>query len=500
MKENKIQNITNVNINQPKQKSLKLNMAFNFTRTLLGVLFPLITFPYASRILLPEGLGKINFAQSVIQYFALFASLGISTYGTKCVANYRDDKQKLSKFCSEIFIINLISTLVSYILLAFAIILVPKFSVESRLLCICSGTILFTTLGMEWLYTGLEEFKYITIRAFIFQIISLILLFVFVHDTGDYLKYASISVFSNVGSNVCNFIHSRKFIKFSTCKKIELKQHLKPIFRFFAIALIINIYTVLDTVMLGFISGNTEVGLYTSASKIDKLILSLVFSACAVLLPRFAYYAGIGDKDEFYKLFYKATSFIMCLSIPCAVGLFLLGEPIILLLSGKEYVNAILPMKVMTPILVSISLGSVIGGEFFVAIGKEKFTIIADIVGSVLNFTFNLILIPKYGAVGAAIGTVIAEFAVAITDILLGVKYFVVTKLFAQFWQYLVSAAFMGGAVFLSIINIEKNITKICIGISVGVVTYALLLLLLHNNVAWQLLEIIKNKFKRDKK
>ena len=159
-----------------KQKSLKLNAALNLTKTIIGLIFPLITFPYASRVLMPVSLGKVNFAQSIVSYFALIASLGITNYGIREASKVRDDKLKLSQFSKELLIINLISTAIAYILFFISIFVVPKFSEYRALLCVCSGSILFTTLGMDWLYTAIEDFMYITIRSIIFQFISLVLI------------------------------------------------------------------------------------------------------------------------------------------------------------------------------------------------------------------------------------------------------------------------------------------------------------------------------------
>ena len=192
-----------------KNKSLKKNAALNMVKTIMGLIFPLITFPYASRILQPSGLGKVNFAHSIISYFSMIAALGINTYAVREAAKLREDKAALTKFVKEILTINMTSTVIAYLLLSFTILFVPYFSEYRVLLVVCSGTILFTTLGMDWLYTALEEFSYITIRSILFQFLSLILLFVFVHTQEDYLKYASISVISSVGSNICNFIHAR---------------------------------------------------------------------------------------------------------------------------------------------------------------------------------------------------------------------------------------------------------------------------------------------------
>ena len=189
----------------------------------MGFLFPLITFPYSSRVIGPVGIGKVNFAASIISYFSIIASLGISTYAIREAAKVRDDKTALSKFSKEIFTINAITTLIAYALFFTALFCIPKFNEYRILLCISSSTILFTTIGMDWLYNALEEYAYITIRSIAFQIASIVLLYAFVHTPEDYIIYGGITVFASVGSNILNFIHSRKYISFRRIHSLALK-------------------------------------------------------------------------------------------------------------------------------------------------------------------------------------------------------------------------------------------------------------------------------------
>lgn len=193
-----------------KKKSLGLNALLNGIRTVLNTLFPLITFPYISRVLSVENVGKYNFALSVIQYFLLIAALGISTYAVREGTKFRDDKKKFSIFANEIFTINIISTIIAYILLVFTVAAVPKFKDYAVIIAVFSIEILFTTIGTEWIYSIYEEYAYITIRSIIFKVISIILLFLLVKKPDDYIVYAGITVFANAGSNILNFIHAKK--------------------------------------------------------------------------------------------------------------------------------------------------------------------------------------------------------------------------------------------------------------------------------------------------
>ena len=195
-------------------KSIKFNFIMNFILTVSNFLFPLITFPYVSRVLLPEGTGKVAFALSIVSYFTIFASFGVATYGIRAVAQVRDDKERLSKTMHELLFINIISMTIVYVALAIAILVVPKFAMEKELFWVTSLFILFTIIGIEWLYKGLEKYQYITIRTIIFKIASLFLVFLFVKEKSDYIIFAFISIFAIVGSGVLNLINSRKLINY----------------------------------------------------------------------------------------------------------------------------------------------------------------------------------------------------------------------------------------------------------------------------------------------
>ena len=476
--------------------SLKKNVALNMTKTLLSLIFPLITFPYASRILLPEGIGKVNFARSFIDYFIIIATLGISTYGIRETAKIRDDRGLLSKISREIITINIISTVISYLLLFIAIFYIPKLSDYRLLLIVISAKILFTALGLDWLYGGMEDYKYITTRSVIFQIVSVILLFLFVHRPEDYLKYAFIAVFANVGSNILNWIHSKKYIDLLSKTALELKKHLKPIFILFAMAVLTKIYVVLDVTMLGFICNDWEVGIYTAAEKVNKIILSFVVAACTVLLPRLSYYSEKNEVNKFSDLVHRGFNVLLLVSVPCCIGLSLVSYQVIMLVSGENYISAVPLMRIMSPIIMIIGLSNFIGMQLFMPLRKEKYTLYSVICGAVVNFSLNLILIPKYQAFGAAISTICAEMIVTAVQLVLARDIINLKSVLKQFTVYLLDSLAMGLSVFIIIKNIENVLIGFLCGVASGVVVYGLLLLLQKNELIYASIKIIKGRLR----
>ena len=278
-----------------KMHSVQFNFIMNAILTVSSFIFPLITFPYISRTLLVDGIGKVNFATSVISYFTMFASLGIPTYGIRACARVRDDREKLTKTAQELIIINLITSAITYAVFFILLFTVDRFYQDKTLLTVTSVSIILNTLGVTWLYSALEQYSYITVRNIACKLVSVILMFIFVHNTSDYVIYGVIAVLASGGSNLLNFINLKKYISLRPVGHYDFKQHLQPIFIFFATSIAISIYTNLDTVMLGFMTDDTQVGLYSASVKVKTVLLAVVSSLGNVLLPRLSVY--IHDND-----------------------------------------------------------------------------------------------------------------------------------------------------------------------------------------------------------
>ncbi len=388
----------------------------NSILTMSQFIFPLITFPYVSRILLPEGTGKVSFATSIISYFTMFAQLGIPTYGIRACAKVRDDKEKLSKTAQEIFIINIVMSILVYIVFFIVICNVPKLKDEKPLLIIVSATIFFNAIGMEWLYKALEQYTYITIRSVIFKFIALIAMFLLIHQKSDYIIYGAISIFASSASNIFNFVNVHKYISLRPVGDYNFKQHLKAVSVFFAMSCATTVYTHLDTVMLGFMKTNADVGYYNAAVKIKTILVSIVTSLGTVLLPRASYYVEHGLKEEFYRITKKAINFVFLVATPLMLYFMFFAKEGIFFLSGNNYGGAIVPMQIIMPTLFFIGLTNIMGMQILVPLGKENIVLYSEIVGAIVDLAINYILIPKYASAGAAIGTLVAEIAVWIVQ------------------------------------------------------------------------------------
>lgn len=397
-----------------KTHSVKFNFIMNAIFTVSSIIFPLITFPYISRVLLVERSGTVSFATSVISYFTMFATLGIPTYGVRACAVVRDDKEKLSKTVQELLVISAVTTAITYIVFFVLLFAVPQFAAEKELLMVVSISIGLTAIGVQWFYNALEQYSYITTCAIIFKLIGLILMFLFVKDPGDYVIYGAIYVVGSFGSYVLNFIRLRKFITFRKTGTYELKKHIGATLRFFLLSAATSVYLNLDIVMLQFMKGDTEVGYYNAGIKVKTVLVSCVTSLGTVLLPRLSYYVQNGNKEAFHKMVRKAFNFVFVAATAVTIYFALCAKESILFLAGEAFLPATAPMIVLMPTVLLIGLSNITGFQVLTPVGQEVKVVYSVTAGAVLDFAFNLVLIPKFGAAGAAFATLMAEALVLI--------------------------------------------------------------------------------------
>ncbi|MFS0864568.1 flippase [Fredinandcohnia sp. 179-A 10B2 NHS] len=480
-----------------EKKSIAKNFLYNTLLRILNIVFPLITFPYVARILSAEGIGKVDFSLSVIHYFIIIAQFGIPTYAIRECAKYRDNKEELTKKVQEILMINIVMVIVSYIFLTIVLVSVDMFHDYKTLLIIMSINILSTSIGIEWFYQSIEEYRLITIRSFFVKLLSLILVFVLIKEESDFNLYGFIITLSLALGHIYNFIHVNKYISlFKRYSNYNFKKHIKPILLLFAMSISVSIYVHLDKVMLGVISGDKYVGLYSSASRIVKIILTLVTSLAVVLLPRMSYYIKMKQEEDIKRLIKKSIDFILMISIPATVGIIILAKPIILIFAGPGYLEAVNTIRIISPILIIIGLSNLIGIQILVSNGKEKITLFATIIGAAINFSLNLILIPKLQHNGAAVATILAETAVTVTLFYFAYTYIKGNINFKNLLSYLI------GVLFMSILCIGINhlipglVFSTLLSVISAIIIYISILFLFKNELMVEISTKLTRKFK----
>lgn len=477
--------------------SVKVNMIMNSLLTMSSFIFPFITFPYVSRILLPLGTGKVNFATSVVNYFAMFAQLGIPTYGIRACAKVRDNKEKLSRTVHELLFINLFMCVLVYITFFIALFNVPRLEQDITLYLVIGISIILNALGVEWLYKALEKYSYITIRSLVFKVIALVAMFLLVKNQEDYVFYGGITIFAGSASNILNFWNLRKYVILKPLGKYNIRQHIKMVLTFFSMSIATTIYTNLDSVMLGFMKGDVDVGYYGAAVKIKGILVSLVTSASAVLLPRASFYVDRKMLDEFYHLLKKTMHFVFLLACPLTLYFIIFAREGIFFLSGEAYAGSILPMQIIMPTLIFIGMTNIIGIQMLVPLGLEKQVLYSEIAGAIVDLILNAILIPKFASSGAAIGTLVAEIVVLIWQ--LGVIRNRKVNLYSEIKFYKVIIALV--IAIAASIWVKGLFSSYFLILLVSAVcffaSYGLILLILKEQLVKEFMNMILSKFRR---
>lgn len=396
------------------KKSVYLNMILNIMRTLLQVAFPLITYPYAARVLQVNNFGKVSFAQSIISYIALIAALGVNAYATREGGIYRKDSLKMQKFASEVFSFNLLTTLIAYFVLVILLIFNDTLRNNSVLLLILGLTVILTTISVDWLNVVYEDYLFITIRSFFIQCISLILLFVLVKNEDDYIKYALIQVVSSGTIAISNLVYTRKLCRIHFTTHINLKQHIKPIMILFSNSLAVSIYLNIDNVMLGFFKGEYYVGIYAVSVKVYSILKQVVASIYTVTVTRLTEYIVNEEYDQYKKLLNDVINNIIVIAIPVTIGLLCVADEIIYLLAGKEYITASSPLKILSVAIIFAVMGGALAYCINLPNQNEKINLISTVISAIVNMALNFIAIPVIGVNGAAFTTLASEVVVCI--------------------------------------------------------------------------------------
>ena len=468
-----------------KNKSLKLNMILNAIKGLLSVLFPLITFPYVSRVLGVDNLGRYNFVNSIISYLLLLAGLGINTYAIREGARIRDDRERIELFGREMLSINILSTVFSYLLLFILLLAVSRLEDDRSLLLIFSLQIIFKTIGVEWVYSIYEDYIYITLRSIVFQVISLILLFLFVKTKDDIDIYALITVLSAVGSNLLNYIHSKSYCDLRPVWQIRWKAHLRPILILFAMSATVTIYVSSDITILGFLCGDYTVGIYSVSVKVYNIVKTILSSVLIVSVPRLSLLLGKNDMVRFSESADDIYKTLLTLVSPAIVGIIVLRKEIVLLFSTSDYISAITSLSLLS-IALFFCMGAWFWGQCILIPFKEESTVFKiTIFSAVVNIGLNFILVPVWRENAAAITTIVAEGLSFVLCAYVGRKYLQVKKLLVHYIKIAIGCIviyFIGSFVHSLSLSSASNMMII---IPFSIVFYGVIELFLKNEAIY---------------
>ncbi len=481
-----------------KTKSIKINAILNVIKTCSTIFFPLITYPYVLRVLMPENIGKVNFSNSFISYFSLIAGLGIGTYAIRECAKVRDNKDLLENISSQIFSINILTTFISYIFLFLALVFFRKLDSYRVLIILYGSSILFTTLGADWINTAMEDFLYITFRTIIFQILHIILIFLFVKSSSDYYKYAAISVMSVSGANIANIFYRRKYCKMKIILRIEWKKHFAPIIYLFVMILSQTIFNTADVTMLGLMKDDYSVGIYSTAVKINNLISQLIASVLFVLLPKLSNIFANEDYERINLVLRKILGYILLFGIPCFAGATVLSDEIILLIGGNQYVESPLVLRILLlAFLFSLVGGSFLGNIVLLPSGNEKKFMNICCITAAFNVVANYIFIPFWGVYAAAMTTACSSLLILILLIVTMDRRIKIKQKFKLFFSPVVGSLIIFFLCLLIKCNIENIGLRIIVSIISSISLYIAVLLFFRNEFFLEIVNSVKIKLNR---
>ena len=393
------------------QPSIKKNFAYKSVLTLSTYLINFITFPYVARVLGVERIGLVNFVDNTVNYFLLFATIGVGLLGVREIAAVKEDKKRRDQVYSSMLALNLLFTLVSLGIYLLCISTIPKLCQYDELFYIGTAKILFTVFLVEWFFTGVENFRYITLRSILIKVLYIISVFLFVRDTSDYRLYFILTVGVVVLNALINQLYIRKFVRVRW-NNIQLFKYLKQNVTLGIYTLMTSMYLTFNVMYLGLVSNNTEVGYYTTAFKLYSVILGFFTAFTNVMLPRMSSLLANGEKDRFQELVNRSFSVMATCCIPLILCSMIMAPQIVYILSGPGYEGAILPMRIIMPAAFAVGVAQVLAIQVLMPMKKDKVLLIASIIGAVVSLLINLLVVPSVKSVGSAVVLLCSEMGV----------------------------------------------------------------------------------------
>lgn len=473
-----------------KTNSIKKNFFFNLLLTLSNIIFPIISFPYASNILGPYGIGKVQFVNSFLQYFVFLASLGIPIYGIRIIAKEKENFIKLKKIFSDLLIINVISTFFFFFLFLLIIFFVPSLYIDIEFYLVGSVLLIVSFCNVDWFFSGIERFQYIAIRSIIVKILFLFILYFVVSNKDDVVPYLWVTIGATVVNNLWNIFSARSFFTLKYFFLVDLKEHIKPLLLIFSSVIAASVYSSLDVLILGFLKGFNDVGFYTAGAKIIRMCIPFLTAMSLVLMPQITQSFSNKNFERVNFLIAESFKFIIILGVPSVIGLIVLAPEIIYVFSGSQFLPAIISMQLMAPVVLIIGLSTVFSIQILSPAAKYEQGTITVFCGLGVSLVLNFILIPEYGYIGATISNLFSEFAVMCVYGYFASKIINLSFEFKLFFQCIFTSIFFIPLKYLikSYISSEELLVLI-IGILFSAIWYLLFTIFVFKN------EFVKRHF-----
>jgi len=462
------------------RKSVKKNYIYMVGFQILSLVTPLFTTPYVSRVLEPDGIGYYSFYNSICSYFVLFATLGTTSFGQREISFVQDRQEERSKIFWENVILRCITVLIA--LISWWIYIEQAQDQNKLFFIILGGNILGISIDISWFFQGMEEFGKTVGRSVFFKILNVILIFAFIREKDDLVIYVLLTVGLNLLSNLSLWTYLSKYIRIVRINELHPFRNIKAILSLFVPSIAIQIYTVLDKTMIGYFTElSYENGYYEQAVSLSKMVLSLVNAMVTVLTPRTGYYHETGDKERLEFYLYQSYRFVWFLALPLCLGLFGIAANFIPWFYGEKYDDMIPILRVASMLILVIGLNYVTGMQYLISTKRQKDYTYTIVLGAISNFMINLILIPRYFALGAIFASVAAETIIMLVQFLMIRKNLDVRKIFSFSKKYLVAGISMLMVVLFEDNYLEPSYINTILLISSGGVIYIGILILLKD-------------------
>lgn len=461
--------------------TLKKNFFYSFFLTTSSYLMSLVVFPYVSRTLGPTDLGLASFAVGTVGCFTLLATMGINTLGIREIARCRESKEELNNTYSSLFTLSLIFSFLAVIGFTITSLLIPSLKSHPSLILLGAVCIVAQISLIEWLYKGLENFRSITIRGIIIKILYVIAIFLFVKSPDDSIMYFALIVATYCINSIANITYARHFVKFSL-KNIQLRKWLNSYFSLGSHTVLAAIYTTFNLMFLGIVTNETQVGYYTVSVKVFCIILGTISAFTYVLMPRMSALLADNKHDEFISHIKHAIDSMIVITIPAAIAGIIFSPQIVSIISGNDYTQAIIPMRILMPLVFLIGYEQIMLLQIMTPLNKDKYILYNCITIAIISIILNFCLVGKHGAIGSALVWLICEICLIIisqiqASRLIGLKF--------PFKSVLVtiSACIPGTVLSLFIMNLPTNIwLNTCLSIIFFILTYSYTQLFIFRN------------------
>ena len=477
--------------------SVKKNFIYNFCYQILIMILPLITTPYISRVIGPEGVGIQSYTYSIANYFVLFAMLGINNHGNRSIAMIRDDKEKLNRTFSSIYSMQFIMSTIMILLYSLYIMFIAK---ENKIIFLIQAIyIISALLDINWFFFGIEQFKLTVIRNAIIKLFSVLSIFIFVKNSSDLYLY---SLILSLGTLIGQFVlwkYLKRYISFVKVSKKEILKQVKPILTLFIPVIAISIYKIMDKIMLGSMNSMIQVGYYENSEKIINIPLGVITALGTVMLPKMSNLYATGNEEQGNKYIGLSLEFVMFISFGAMFGLIGVSPVFIPIFLGEKFIDCVNIVSIMAVTILFLAWANVIRTQYLIPKKKDKIYIVSTIIGAVVNLLINFLLIREYGAIGAGVGTIFAEASVCIYQSIMIKKELNISLYLRKVLLYIVPGAIM--CIVIRILGNElgqsilTGIIQIVVGGTLYIVLSLIYMIIIKNEIAIKTIEKFKKKY-----